>query len=311
MPGTRKTGNTVNTNDLAPGQFILFRAATAQSREAMTERYGPLNGFTSEEFVCLQELIGKLDGSGFTHVAIVSRVEQDTVFVVDQSMPETSERELSGLCRFYGGNPALVLEFKEAQKRPEAAAAALSCIVGPNVEPEPYSIRNMVLLSVLLRARATYAQTDPGIVKAIEAELGEQATEYEGGTCGAFAAEVLDKLGYPPQNARRAPIRAFQTAQQCEEPCDSAYVKLGAMISMKADEALPLARYVRTGENPIGFINSIVALLKGDDMITERARNRHLSEMRNSRAGIKALWSPADLLACDALQVVDDLDDWC
>lgn len=297
----------MRTEDLEPGQFLLFRAATTASLTSMIEGRGAPDGFTVEGFACLQELIGNLDGSGCTHSAIVSRVTDGEVWVIDQT-GNTAERRLTDCCVPYGGNPAMVLELKDASTRAGAVDAAQMRV---DDDPRPYSIQNMLLLSILLRVRADFEELPPDALEAIEGQLAELATENLGRTCGSLMAEILSDIGFEPEEAERGLAREFEPDPDCGPATTEAFKLLGSSVALSDDAAREYANYVRTGEDPIAFIQATIIAFAADDPVSVENRNKLYAEVMNARRGIAALWSPNDLLQSDALEYIGDLDQWC
>ncbi len=299
----------LTTEDLEPGQFLLFRSPTRASLAAMTERHGELQGFTPDEAVCLNQLIGGLDGSGYVHVAIVSSTAGG-VQVVDQSMPNVRERSLADRCVPYGGQDALVLQLRNPNKRgPAAAAAAARADEG---ELYPFGIEAMSFQAFVLRARSLMNADNESAIATVEA-LATHAAEELGQTCASLAAMVLEDVGYPPvSDNERLPVD-FQPDEECDDSTTQAFIKLGAFTGMTREHSTTLADFVRTGTGFDELLDPLTELLEQDydNPLLQSLIDQLRALAENAAAGVVALWTPKDLIDSPFLEEVGELRGWC
>ncbi len=300
----------LTTEDLEPGQFLLFKSPTQASLAAMAERHGELQGFTVDEAVCLNELIGGLDGSGYVHVAIVASTDADDVRVVDQSMPNIRERSLTERCVPYGGQAALVLQLRNPNKRePAAAAAAARAEQGVLA---PFGSVAMSYQALVLRARSLMNEDSAKAVATIEA-LAASVAEPLGQTCTALAASILEDIGYPPVTDHEHVPIDYQPDPICDDATTQAFVKMGATMAMTPEHATTLADFVRTGDGFDELLEPLIELLEEDfdNPLLQRLLDQLVALAENAANGMTALWTPADLLGSPFLEEVGELRDWC
>ncbi|MEZ5374895.1 MAG: hypothetical protein R2733_00190 [Acidimicrobiales bacterium] len=298
-------------HELEEGQFLLFRAPTIGSLTEMTSYYGELRGFTIDEAVCLNELIAGLDGSGFVHAAIVSSVDgAGEVEIVEQSMPHIKARPLNERCVPYGGQPALVLQLRDPNKRAGAAAAAAErALDGADA---PYGSEAMVYQALVLRLRAM-VEGDEGRAEEVLEALAALVAEDLGDTCGSLAAEVLAAVGCETTKPATRQHVVFEPRDACDGPTEQAFIKLGAAAQLTPEQAVELATFVRGDgglEQLLEPLNDLLADL-ATNPILQKLIDRLYAIAKLAAAGLTSLWTPQDLLLSGDLEVVGELEGWC